>query len=63
MKWWVVALLSLAGFLNTEDRVIIFFILPLLKRDLSLKQCADRPADVGVFVGVRVRFPVRRLSR
>ncbi|PYV16335.1 MAG: hypothetical protein DMG07_08020 [Acidobacteria bacterium] len=35
-KWLVVALLFVSGFLNLEDRVVIFSILPLIRRDLHL---------------------------
>jgi MFS family permease len=35
-KWVVVALLFVCGFLNLEDRVVIFSILPLIRRDLHL---------------------------
>jgi MFS family permease len=36
MRWWVVILLSFAGILNTEDRTVIFSLLPLVRRDLLL---------------------------
>lgn len=35
-KWVVVALLFVSGFLNLEDRVVIFSIIPLMRRDLHL---------------------------
>ena len=35
-KWIVVALLFVCGFLNLEDRVVIFSIVPLIRRDLHL---------------------------
>ena len=35
-KWVVVALLFVCGFLNLEDRVVIFSIVPLIRRDLHL---------------------------
>ncbi len=35
-KWLVVGLLFFAGFLNLEDRVVVFSVLPLIKRDLRL---------------------------
>jgi predicted MFS family arabinose efflux permease len=35
-KWLAVGLLFLAGFLNTEDRIVIFSILPLMERELQL---------------------------
>lgn len=35
-KWLVVALLFCAGFLNLEDRVVIFSVMPLLRQDLHM---------------------------
>ncbi|MSO21807.1 MAG: MFS transporter [Acidobacteria bacterium] len=35
-KWVLLALLSVSGFLNLEDRVVIFSIIPLMRRDLHL---------------------------
>lgn len=35
-KWIVIGLLFFAGFLNLEDRVVIFSVLPLIKRDLAM---------------------------
>jgi len=35
-KWVVLALLFVSGFLNLEDRVVIFSIIPLVRRDLHL---------------------------
>ncbi|MFB3902502.1 MAG: MFS transporter [Acidobacteriota bacterium] len=35
-KWSLVGLLFFAGFLNLEDRVVIFSVLPLIRRDLHL---------------------------
>lgn len=35
-KWLAVTLLAFAGFLNTEDRVVIFSLLPLVRNDLQL---------------------------
>ncbi len=35
-KWSLVGLLFFAGFLNLEDRVVIFSVLPLIRKDLHL---------------------------
>ena len=35
-KWILVGLLFVSGFLNLEDRVVIFSIIPLMRRDLHL---------------------------
>ncbi len=35
-KWVVVGLLFFAGFLNLEDRVVIFSVMPLIRKDLAL---------------------------
>ena len=35
-KWIVVGLLFFSGFLNMEDRVVIFSVMPLIRRDLAL---------------------------
>lgn len=35
-KWVVIALLFFAGFLNLEDRVVIFSVLPLIRQELQL---------------------------
>lgn len=35
-KWTVIGLLFFAGFLNLEDRVVIFSVMPLIRRELQL---------------------------
>src|SRR5688572_32852321 len=35
-KWVVVGLLFFAGFLNLEDRVVIFSVMPLVRAELQL---------------------------
>jgi predicted MFS family arabinose efflux permease len=35
-KWILLGLLFVSGFLNLEDRVVIFSIIPLMRRELHL---------------------------
>lgn len=54
-KWIVLALLCVSGFLNLEDRVVIFSIIPLMRRDLHLTDL-ETGALMAAFLWVYAAF-------